>query len=62
MISGIEIDADDDETVKKVLKKMIEEELNVIVKAKKAYKKGPSKCILEMNEWPDKVKIFEREG
>jgi len=62
LVSGIEIDADDDETVKKALEKMIEEELNVRVKAKKAYKIGPSKCILEMNEWTDKVKILKEKG
>jgi hypothetical protein len=55
VITGIDIDTNDNETLTIATEKMIEQELKVKVKVNKAYKIGQQRCIIELQNFEDKI-------
>lgn len=62
VVCGIDMMPNSDEVLKEAMESMLEKELKVRVKTKKVYKIGPKKCIMEMNDWQDKVMVLKEKG
>uniref|UniRef100_A0A6P7FZJ9 Uncharacterized protein PF11_0207-like n=1 Tax=Diabrotica virgifera virgifera TaxID=50390 RepID=A0A6P7FZJ9_DIAVI len=62
LITGITMDAQNDSILEEAMEKMIEQELMLKTKIKKAHKIGQERCIVEMAEWGDKVKILKEKA
>lgn len=62
VVSGIDMLTNDDGEVKEILEQAIKRELKIHVQARKAYKIGPKRCILEMDRWEDKLTILKEKA
>jgi hypothetical protein len=62
VISGIEIDNEDRKVLKEAAKKFIVEELNIDVNVKQAFKIGPKRLVLQMEDWEAKMEVLKNKA
>lgn len=59
VISGIDINPNNTELLKQSVMAMLEKELGLKIKIDKAHQIGPKKCVIHINEWPEKIAILK---
>jgi hypothetical protein len=62
VITGVEMNINNEEMLRDAVKNMIEKELGVKAKIKRAFKIGQKRCIIELRDWPDKLAILKEKG
>ncbi|KAK9719684.1 hypothetical protein QE152_g22488 [Popillia japonica] len=58
VISGIDINPNNTELLKQSVMAMLDKELGLKIKIDKAHQIGPKKCVIHVNEWPEKIAIL----
>ncbi|XP_050516647.1 uncharacterized protein PF3D7_1120000-like [Diabrotica virgifera virgifera] len=58
-ITGLPTNTDNEDTLEEALEKMFQTELLLKTKIRRAQKIGQDRCIVEMVEWNDKIKILQ---
>jgi hypothetical protein len=62
VITGISMDVNDEAKLKQAAVNLFREEFKEEVKIRRAFKIGQAKCIVELEEWSDKLKILKTKG
>lgn len=62
VISGISINTNNEDIWKETMENMLEVELKLRIKIKKAYKISEERCIIETNQWADKLQILKEKS
>lgn len=60
VVTGVETDSE--ETLRQRMEDMIEREIGIKTKVEKAYSIGQRRCIVEMCEWRDKIKVLKEKN
>lgn len=59
VVTGIGKNMDSEDLLKQTVERMIKKELDMEMKIKTAYKIGEERCIVEMEQWADKLRILK---
>lgn len=59
VITGIAMDTSDREKLKAAVENMLKTKINVQAKVKSVYKAGAQRCIVEMENWNEKLKVLK---
>lgn len=58
VVSGIEVEDQGEEQIKKTMQEMLEKQLGIRVEIERATKINRQKCVIKIKEWRDKIRIL----